>query len=220
MSNDEQYLEELFMHGDGLTEKQKNILRAAIEAFAEKGFASTSTSEIAKKAGVAEGTIFRHYKTKKDLLLSIVSPMMVKLMAPFVIKDLNKVLDHHYEYFEDFIRAMIENRAQFIQNNRSVIRILVQEIPFHPELREQFIEHIGKKVFARFREIVRYYQAKEQIIDVPVDTVIRLTASTALGFFAAKYALASEVNWDDDAELERTIQFLIRGLSPQNQEDL
>ena len=75
---------------------------AATEIFAEKGYAATSTREIAQKAGVAEGTIFRHYKTKKDLLLSIVTPMMIRLMAPLIIKDINKVLNDDYEKFEDF----------------------------------------------------------------------------------------------------------------------
>ncbi|CAM4109086.1 TetR/AcrR family transcriptional regulator [Lederbergia lenta] len=214
MSKQELNLKELFIQEDGLTEKQKNILAAATEAFAEKGFAATSTSEIAKKAGVAEGTIFRHYKTKKDLLLSIVSPMMVKLMAPIIMKDLNKVLDHRYEKFEDFLRAMLENRAKFLQENLPIIRILIQEIPFHAELKEQFIEHIGIRVLTRFKEIIEYYQAKEQIIDLPSETVIRLTASTALGLFATKYVIAPEDGWDECVEVERTIQFLMCGLSP------
>lgn len=38
-----------------MTEKQKKIVQASIEVFAEKGYAGSSTSEIAKKAGVAEG---------------------------------------------------------------------------------------------------------------------------------------------------------------------
>src|SRR4051794_38999386 len=70
-----------------MTDKQIKIIKAAVETFSEKGYAASSTSEIAQKAGVAEGTIFRHYKTKKDLLLSIVAPMMAKLIAPFVLKD-------------------------------------------------------------------------------------------------------------------------------------
>lgn len=214
MSKQELNVKELFIQEDGLTEKQKNILAAATEAFAEKGFAATSTSEIAKKAGVAEGTIFRHYKTKKDLLLSIVSPMMVKLMAPIIMKDLNKVLDHRYEKFEDFLRAMLENRAKFLQENLPIIRILIQEIPFHAELKEQFIEHIGIRVLTRFKEIIEYYQAKEQIIDLPSETVIRLTASTAIGLFATKYVIAPEDGWDECVEVERTIQFLMSGLSP------
>src|SRR5690625_6761270 len=94
-----------------------DILAAATELFAEKGFAATSTSEIARKAGVAEGTIFRHYKTKKELLLSIVGPIMAKFIAPFIIDDFKKVLDQHYEYYEDFLKAVIENRRQFLEDN-------------------------------------------------------------------------------------------------------
>lgn len=78
-------LEELFDQEGQMTEKQKKILQAAIEIFAEKGYAATSTSEIAKKAGVAEGTIFRHYSSKEKLLLAIVAPTLAKIIAPFGI---------------------------------------------------------------------------------------------------------------------------------------
>ncbi|MDP4107839.1 MAG: helix-turn-helix domain-containing protein, partial [Bacillota bacterium] len=44
-----------------MTEKQQKIVETAIQMFADKGYASTSTAEIAKAAGVAEGTIFRHF---------------------------------------------------------------------------------------------------------------------------------------------------------------
>src|SRR3954454_14005489 len=109
----DQWISELIQAGspeDKITEKQIKIIKAAVETFSEKGFAATSTKEIAQKAGVAEGTIFRHYKTKKELLMSIVSPTMVKMIAPFVINDLNKVLNSDYENFEGFLRAMIDNR--------------------------------------------------------------------------------------------------------------
>lgn len=63
----EQWIEELLaVKEDGqMTPKQISILEAAIEIFSDKGFSAASTSEIAQKAGVAEGTIFRYYKTKK-----------------------------------------------------------------------------------------------------------------------------------------------------------
>lgn len=215
MSNQDKMIEEFFNSEETLTEKQKQILAAAIESFAEKGYAATSTSEIAKKAGVAEGTIFRHYKTKKDLLFSIVSPMMAKLIAPFVIKDLNKVLNQNYETYEDFIKAMIINRAKFLKNNMPLFQILVQEIPFQPELKEQFKEHIALKVFDRLREVIEYYQAKGQIIDLPPYSVLRATISTIFGYLMARYLLASEADWDDEAEIQRSIQILMHGLSPE-----
>lgn len=214
MSEQDQLLEAMFNEEEGLTEKQKKILAAATDMFAEKGFASTSTSEIAKKAGVAEGTIFRHYKTKKELLMSIVAPMMAKLIAPFVIKDLNKVLNQNYESFEDFIKAMIENRIKFLENNMHLFRILIQEIPFHPELKEHFTEHIGQKIFERLRQIVTHYQAKGQIIELPPETVMRVTLSTIFGYVIARYLLLPEAKWNDEVEIERTVQFLMKGLSP------
>ncbi|RDU37412.1 TetR/AcrR family transcriptional regulator [Neobacillus piezotolerans] len=203
---------EFLLEEDELTDKQKKILVAAIESFSEKGYAATSTNEIAKKAGVAEGTIFRHYKTKKDLLLNIVAPVMAKLVAPFVIRDLDKVLNKRFDTFEDFLRAMIENRREFIEKNGQIIRILLQEIPFQPELREQFKEHVATRLFERFTKVAVYYQEKGEIIDIPPLSALRLTASSIIGYFIAKYLIIPESEWDDEAETERTIQFILNGL--------
>jgi len=208
----EKRLEELLHNEEDLTEKQRNILAAATEMFAEKGFAATSTNEIAKKAGVAEGTIFRHYKTKKELLLSIVSPMMVKMISPFILKDINKVLDQDYERFEDFLRAMIKNRQAFLENNLQVVQVFIQEIPFHQELREQFIKHVGQKVYQRFLETVHYYQTKGQIADIPPTMVLRYVSSVIIGYFATKYVVAPG-EWDDEREIDETIAFLAKGLA-------
>ncbi|MBP2079921.1 TetR/AcrR family transcriptional regulator [Oceanobacillus polygoni] len=195
-----------------LTKKQIAILEAATDLFAEKGYAGTSTSEIANKANVAEGTIFKHFKSKKGLLLSIVSPMMVKLIAPMVKNDMNKVLDQDFERFQDFIRAMIENRKVFIKKNLPLLRILIQEIPFHPELKEQFIEHIGKDIFARLRQIVEHYQAKGQLIQTHPDTIIRIVASSIFSYIIARYVIVPEGDWNDEEEVERIIQVLENGI--------
>ncbi len=54
------------------------ILEAAESVFAEKG-PSASTEEIASRAGVAIGTIFRHYPTKNDLLAAIMKELLARL---------------------------------------------------------------------------------------------------------------------------------------------
>jgi len=51
--------------------KKERILRAAIEAFSEKGYAEATISEIASRADVANGTIYEYFENKEDLLLSI-----------------------------------------------------------------------------------------------------------------------------------------------------
>lgn len=54
-----------------MTEKQEQILQAALELFAKEGFKATSTSKVAKLAGVSEGLIFRHFRNKEGLLEAI-----------------------------------------------------------------------------------------------------------------------------------------------------
>jgi AcrR family transcriptional regulator len=197
-----------------LTEKQKAILDAATELFAEQGFAGTSTSEIAKKADVAEGTIFKHFKSKKGLLLSVISPM-IKVVAPMIKKDINKIFDKNFERFEDFIREFIDNRIKFVVENTTMFRVLIQEIPFHPELKEQFIKHISNDMVVRARESIEHYQEKGQIRQMPVDSAIRIIVSTVFGHVITKLLIIGEAQWDEEAELDRTIQFLMNGLAPE-----
>jgi AcrR family transcriptional regulator len=54
---------------DGAATRQR-LLRAALELFTTMGFPATTTPEIAARAGVAEGTIYRHFSGKEDLLIA------------------------------------------------------------------------------------------------------------------------------------------------------
>src|SRR5688572_1598461 len=50
--------------------KRRAILEAAVETFARRGFFKSRTREIARAAGVAEGTIYLYFEGKDDLLLT------------------------------------------------------------------------------------------------------------------------------------------------------
>ncbi|MBU8891891.1 MAG: TetR/AcrR family transcriptional regulator [Bacteroidales bacterium] len=56
-----------------MTIKRDNILNVSLELFANQGYVNTSTSKIAKAAGVSEGLIFRHFGNKEGLLDAIVA---------------------------------------------------------------------------------------------------------------------------------------------------
>ncbi|MBN1106890.1 MAG: helix-turn-helix transcriptional regulator, partial [Deltaproteobacteria bacterium] len=51
--------------------RKESIIHAAIEVFSKKDFKSASISEIAQKAGVADGTIYQYFRNKEDLFFSI-----------------------------------------------------------------------------------------------------------------------------------------------------
>lgn len=64
-------------------DKHQRILNAAIKVFASKGFFQTKVSEIAKEAGVADGTVYVYFKNKDDLLISIFEVKMREVIAQF-----------------------------------------------------------------------------------------------------------------------------------------
>ena len=63
-------------------DKKALISRAAIEVFAEKGFHQARVSDVAARAGVADGTIYLYFKNKEDLLLSVFEDSM-GIFAPW-----------------------------------------------------------------------------------------------------------------------------------------
>jgi AcrR family transcriptional regulator len=57
------------------------ILKAAMELFAHKGYASTTTEEIARKAGISKGLIYHHFKNKETLLIALLDEFMMKTLG-------------------------------------------------------------------------------------------------------------------------------------------
>ncbi len=198
---------------DGMTEKQIKIIEAAIEVFSEKGYAGSSTSEIASKAGVAEGTIFRHYKTKKDLLMSIVAPMMVNITGPLLAKEFAKVIKTPYGSIEDFLRSVIRDRLNFVRNNLSIIKIMIQEIPFHDDLRNTFKDIVREHIIAHMVKVIEHYRQQGIIIDMPTESTLRFIISSGIGLLVSMLLIVPELDWDEEAEIERTVQMVLYGIS-------
>lgn len=196
-----------------MTSKQIKILEAAIELIAEKGYSATSTSEIAKRAGVAEGTIFRHYRTKKDLLLSIVNPVIINFMAPvFAEKFVDQVFHESHTSFEDFLYLFIKNRFEFVQSNVPLIKIVIQELAFHPEIQAAFKKASLEKVFPAIDQTLNVYKEKNQLKNIPNDSIMRMIAPTVIGFLLTRFIIQPDKDWDDDAEIRRTVEYILHGV--------
>lgn len=62
-------------------DKRRRILDAAVSVFAEHGFYNAKVSQVAKEAGVADGTIYLYFKNKDDVLVSIFEDRIGKLLV-------------------------------------------------------------------------------------------------------------------------------------------
>jgi AcrR family transcriptional regulator len=197
-----------------VTDRRQRILDAAMAVFAERGFAAASTSEIAKRAEVAEGTIFRHYRTKKDLLVATVRPLFETIILPRAQHRVQTVLEHDHATLEEFVTEIFDERMAFIQESPALVRVIIQELLLHDEIRT-----VAQGVFlARFRpfleaKMVRLRE-KGLMRDVPLSTAYRLFGSVIGVHGLMRWIILPDAPWDDPVERRESIGFIVRGLAP------
>ena len=138
-----------------MTDKKKAVIKAAVELFSEKGYAATSTREIANRAGVAEGTIFKHYPTKKDLMLRITEHIIQTELFPLISSGISELIEKPFNSREEFLTAFLQNRIGLMQEDLPLFKIIFQEIPFHPEIRTMLIKQFKKIPFSAIVEKLR-----------------------------------------------------------------
>ena len=196
---------------DGMTEKQISVLLTAIDLFSEKGYEATSTSEIAKKANVAEGTIFRYYKTKKDLLFAIPTVLSKASLFETFFDDFNELWNSDHENFENFLRKLILNRKIFISETMPILKVIIQELSFHPELRDKILNTVLLPAVNRFIIIIDKFKDKGEIIDIPSTSIVNLIGTSIFGYFFVHNIALPELK-QDDGELDYLIQYILNGL--------
>lgn len=194
-----------------MTEKQISILSAAIELFSEKGYEATATSEIAKKAKVAEGTIFRYYKTKKELLFAIPNALSKVSLFEIFLEDFNEILNADHNNFEDFLRKIIMNRKKFVSETAPILKVILQEVPFHPELRNKILNTVIFPSAKNGLSIIEKFKTKGQIVDIPSPTIINLIITSIFGYLFLHYIALPELPKNEE-DLEYLIHYILNGI--------
>jgi AcrR family transcriptional regulator len=195
-----------------MTEKQQKIVETAIQMFADKGYASTSTAEIAKAAGVAEGTIFRHFGSKENLLLSVILPFLLNAVPVVADEFIGEVLAKPFTSFESFLTTLIKNRLEFVQENKQIFKILVVELLHRDNLREQLVSFFQKVPYQYVTSILDTCKQRGELQDLPNPVLIRTMLTQVFGYFMVRFALFPDLNWDDSLEVEQLVQVILKGI--------
>jgi len=103
-------------------DKRERILDAAERVFAKRGFFAARVSEIAKDAGVADGTIYLYFKNKDDLLISLFEARMRQLNAALQVA-IGKVKDPL-----DQLRAFVRTYLQLVHDEPAAAEVLTIEL--------------------------------------------------------------------------------------------
>ncbi|MHB9145699.1 MAG: TetR/AcrR family transcriptional regulator [Symbiobacteriia bacterium] len=115
---------------------RERIVATARALFAESGYDGTTTAAIAGRAHIAEGTIYRHFGSKKELFVACVEPVVAETFR----RGLAEFTEAHD--LRGFVRALINMRLQMFEAHIETFNILFTEAPYHPELAELLLERV------------------------------------------------------------------------------
>ena len=115
------------------------ILQAAQRLFAAKGFEGTTTRDLAQTAGVAEGTLFRHFANKKAILVEVATSGWVDILTD-LLTELSEM--GSYKAIDQVMRRRMWN----LQKNADIMRVCFMEVQFHPDLRDRIQTEVIDKM--------------------------------------------------------------------------
>ncbi len=115
------------------------IIKAAQKLFARQGYDGTTTRDLAASAGVAEGTLFRHFDNKKAILVEVATEGWVEILT-----DLLTELSEMGSY--EAVAQVMRRRMLNFHANADMMRVCFMEAQFHPELRDRVQSEVIDKM--------------------------------------------------------------------------
>ena len=152
---------------------RSRILQAALRLFAAKGYEGTTTKDLAGKANVAEGTLFRYFPNKKAILIEVATRGWVDILT-----DLLTELSEMGSY--KAVAQVMRRRVLRMRENSDLLRVCFIEAQFHPELKER----IQLEVIAKMTDVAEafFQTAIDRGIYRPMNP--KIVAQVFLGMFA------------------------------------
>jgi AcrR family transcriptional regulator len=140
-------------------ERRQAIIEAALDEFIARGFAATRLDDIAKRAGVAKGTIYLHFKDKEsmfeELIRTAIVPLVGRMHAPPPIG--GSVRDAVEAFAKTFIEEVASTRRG------DIVRVIVAEGPRFPAIADFYYREVVSRGLAGMRALIELGIARGEI---------------------------------------------------------
>lgn len=152
---------------------RERILKAARKLFARRGYDGTTTKDLASKAKVAEGTLFRYFSNKKAILIEVATEGWIEILTD-LLTELSEMGDCKA------ISQMMKRRMLNMHANADLLKVCFFEAQYHPELREK----IQSEVILKMTGVAEAFFETAMDKGIYRRTNPRVVAQVFLGMFA------------------------------------
>jgi AcrR family transcriptional regulator len=174
--------------------RRNQILDAATQVFAEKGFHRATIKDIAHVAGIADGTVYNYFENKTALMLGIFDRLNESDQRD---EDFSKFTEVD---FRNFMKVYLRHRLTVLQaGNFEVFRIVVSEIMVNTELRELYYQKILEPTFSMAEAYFQQWAAQHIIKPINISLAIRAIAGMVLGLIM-EHIMGDQIlesKWDE-----------------------
>jgi AcrR family transcriptional regulator len=145
--------------------RRETILAAALDEFSARGFEATRLDDVAKRAGIAKGTIYLYFRDKETLFQELVRAMLAPLIAGLqAIGEADMPAAVLGERFVDlFVREIYETRRQ------DVIRLMISEGRRFPKLAEFYHREVLSRIFEAVRGLLKRAAARGEVPEALIE---------------------------------------------------
>ncbi len=192
--------------------RKLEILRAGKELFAAKGYQATTVEEIAERAEVALATVYSHYKSKADILLSILQQNMKEILQKGV-EFLNDPPPDFVEATSGLLNIYFEELV-YRYNYKTLLKEIMVMVAEQPIYTGELIR-LDLSIVAQLADLVGQFQRRNRITsEIKPEEVANLIYPSAFLTFEL-YVFDIEKNLDTTkSQVRRQIQIILRGLRP------
>jgi TetR/AcrR family fatty acid metabolism transcriptional regulator len=155
--------------------RREQIVAAATRVFAEKGFGRATTREVAREAGISEGTIYNYFEGKDALLMAI-------------LDGLNETERRAEDFgegmatdFRGFFEGYLRRRVSLIWEHREVFRVVLSEMLVNAELRELYMRRVVDPTMRIAEENLQSRMGRGEVRETDAPLVARSLAGAVLG---------------------------------------
>jgi TetR/AcrR family transcriptional regulator len=190
-------------------ERRRQLIEVSIDLFSRKGFAGTTTKEIAAAAGVTEAIIFRHFATKQDLYTAIVERMCSRVETADWLRGAESLMARNDD--EALIRYLMKGILDFAHADRRYERLILFAALEGNELalmHHNATSWIGQSVL----EYIARRQREGAIVSADPHLVLSALVGAVKFYAARKYLFACGDGVGDEQAIEELGRIILNGI--------
>lgn len=183
--------------------RRKQILDAATQVFAEKGFHRATIKEIARVAGIADGTIYTYFASKTEVLLGILHRLNESTERE------QQLTPEREQDLRSFFTAYLRQRMALLWPNAEVFQAVLPEMLVNEELRALYYQQVLVPTFTVAERSFQAQSATGQVRNIDVALTVRAIAGVLFGLLMFQL-LGDEViarRWEELPEILTSLLF-------------